>query len=150
MPFLVSTFILLFYPRLETTILNMEATISKNEGLQGDLDRMCKELKEKESSLEALKEEKQKLSEQLDKVCAGAKKNSVLSLEMADMEVGFSCKTSSLFRIAWINFTDLVFHSSRNQYLSSLVSSRLSVRVLSMSMRNWNWSGLHHYLYKMK
>lgn len=72
---------------LKLSIYSLESTLSHAGGLQSEIDKLRKELKEKDHILESFKEEKQSLSEQLEKVCADAKKKSVLSLEMADMEV---------------------------------------------------------------
>ncbi|KAK3915376.1 GRIP and coiled-coil domain-containing protein 2 [Frankliniella fusca] len=71
---------------LQTSLASLESCLSQTETVQTEMEKLRKELKEKDLSLEAANEEKKKLSEQLEKVCADAKKKSVLSLEMADME----------------------------------------------------------------
>lgn len=75
----------------------METALSRTGALSSETERLCKELKQKDLMLETFKEEKQKLAEQLEKVCVDVKKKSVLSLEMADMEVsGLPSLDSSL------------------------------------------------------
>lgn len=66
---------------------NLESSLTQAGGLQTEIDKLRKDLKEKDHIIESFKGEKQSLSEQLEKVCVDAKKKSVLSLEMADMEV---------------------------------------------------------------
>lgn len=75
---------------LEVSRNNLESTLSEAGGLQGEIDKLRNELKEKDNILVTIKEEKQSLSEQLEKVYVDAKKKSVLSLEMADMEKSVS------------------------------------------------------------
>ena len=65
----------------------MEASLSHTGALTSETERLGKESKAKDLLLESLREEKRKLAEQLEKVSADVKKKSVLSLEMADMEV---------------------------------------------------------------
>ncbi len=80
--------ILFSLPRsLQTSLASLESTLSLTKTAHTEIEKLKKELKENDLSLEVIRNEKKKLSEQLEKVCADAKKKSVLSLEMADMEV---------------------------------------------------------------
>ncbi|XP_026278233.1 GRIP and coiled-coil domain-containing protein 2 [Frankliniella occidentalis] len=75
---------------LKTSLASLESSLSQTGTLKSEIEKLSKEIKEKDLTLDILKDEKQKLSEQLEKVCVDAKKKSVLSLEMADMEKSVS------------------------------------------------------------
>lgn len=75
---------------LESKISDLSATLSNSDGLRDEVEKLSMQLKERDSLLQDLREENHSLAEQLEKVCADAKKKSVLSLEMADMEKSVS------------------------------------------------------------
>ncbi|KAJ1520627.1 hypothetical protein ONE63_003736 [Megalurothrips usitatus] len=81
---------------IEKSMSSLESSSADTDVLRIEVDKLQKELKEKDVLIETIKEEKQKLAEQIDGICADAKKKSVLSLEMADMEKSVSKLTSEL------------------------------------------------------